>query len=115
MILIKHLCLLFALAFNAKRFVTAIPYFLLLIPRAVYGWTGKRLWPVFNVLLLKTRVTSIGHVSLETLVNFFVLDLFAVISGVGGQYLFNTDVEFFGNCFACLICSKRASLLETSA
>ena len=115
MILIKHLCLLFALAFNAKHFVIAIPYFFFFIPSAVYGWTGKRLWSVSNVLLLKTRETSIGHVSLETLVNFFVLDLFAVISGEGGQYLFNTHVEFFGNCFAGLICSKRASLLETSA
>ena len=46
---------------------------------------------------------------METLANVFLIVLFIVISGVGGQYLFNVHVEFIvnENCLVCLTSSKQ--------
>lgn len=39
---------------------------LFLLPSTVFGWTGKRFLSVFDLSLPRTRVTSIGPVSLYT-------------------------------------------------
>ena len=54
-------------------------FFLFLIPNTVFGQTGKIFLSDFNVSLAKTRETSIGSVSLDTLTNVFVLVLFTVL------------------------------------
>lgn len=78
-----------------KSFAIAILFHILfLLLSAIFGWTEKCFLPVFNLSLPKTRVTSIGPVSLDTLANVFALVLFTVVLGAGGQYLFNMHVEF---------------------
>ena len=77
-----------AFACNAKRFAIDIVFFLFLIPSTVFGRTGKSFFSVFNPSLSRTRVTSIGPVSLATLANVFVFVQFTVmvwVSGMGGQ------------------------------
>ena len=76
--------------------------FLFRMPCAVFEWTVKSLLSVFNLSLPKTRVASIGPVSLGTLANVFVLVLLTVISDAGDQYLFNMHVEFSQNCLGYL-------------
>ena len=41
-------------------------FFIFLLPSTVFGWTGKRFLSVFDLSLPRTRVTSIGPVSLYT-------------------------------------------------
>ena len=88
---------LFVFACNAKRFAIAILFFLFLIASAIF-----LALPMFNFSLTETSVTTIEPVSLDTLANVFVLALFTFISGVGGQYLFNMQLEFFENGLACI-------------
>ena len=87
---------LFAFACNTKRFAVAIlSFFCFFFPGAVFGRTVKSFLWLFNLSLPKTRLTSTGSVSPDTLGNIFVDVLSTIISSVGGQYLFNIHEEFF--------------------
>ena len=82
----------FALAFNTESSAIAVSFFVFFLrlhvtqkvlqlplfyfffhSGAVYRRTGKSFLSVFSLPLLKTRVTIIGLVSLDTLANFLIL------------------------------------------
>ena len=101
--------ILIAFACHAKRFEIAIVFLLSLLLVLFLDGRAKIL-SVFNLSLPKTRVICIKLVSLDTLANIFVLVLFSVIAGVGGQFLFNMYVEFIEDCLVCLTSSEWVCL-----
>ena len=64
--------LFFALAFNAKHFAIAVPFFFFLIPSAVLGPTEKSFLSKFRQMLLQRCVIKIGSTSLDTPANYCV-------------------------------------------
>ena len=109
---VKHIFII-AFVCNAKRFAIAILFFFfffsLFLALFLDGLAKALCECLFNLLLPKTCVTSIEHVSLDTLANVFVGVLCTVTLCVGGQYLFNMHVKFFGVCSACPYSSKWVS------
>ena len=61
-----------AFACNAKRFATVILFFLVFIPSAVFGRTGKSFLSQIRQLFLQTCVTKIGSLSFHILANYCV-------------------------------------------